>query len=112
MPQMSQARLVVSVLLPFAAGYYISYLFRSINALIAGDLRTELGLGADDLGLLTSVYFLVFATVVLPCGVLLDRYGPRLVDSALLLVAAAGSLVFALADGVWTLMLGRALIGL
>ena len=62
--------------------------------------------------LLTSVYFLVFAAVLLPCGVLLDRYGPRLVDSALLLLAAAGSLVFALADGVWTLMLGRALIGL
>jgi MFS family permease len=112
MPQISQPRLIVSVLLPFAAGYYISYLFRSINALIAGDLRTELGLGADDLGLLTSVYFLVFATVVLPCGVLLDRYGPRLVDSALLLVAAAGSLVFALAGGVWMLMVGRALIGL
>jgi MFS family permease len=102
----------VSVLLPFAAGYFLSYLFRSINALIAGDLRVELGLGADDLGLLTSVYFLVFATVVLPCGVLLDRYGPRLVDSALLLVAASGALVFALAGGVWTLLAGRALIGL
>jgi MFS family permease len=109
---MSRARLVASVLLPFAAGYYLSYLFRSINALIAGDLRAELGLGADDLGLLTSAYFLVFAIVVLPCGVLLDRYGPRLVDSALLLIAATGALVFALAGGVWTLMMGRALIGL
>lgn len=112
MPHMSRVRLVVSVLLPFAAGYYLSYLFRSINALIAQDLRAELGLGADDLGLLTSAYFLAFATVVLPCGMLLDRYGPRLVDSALLLVAAAGSLIFALAGGIWTLMVGRALIGL
>ena len=34
------------VLLPFAAGYYLSYLFRSINALIAGDLMAELGLSA------------------------------------------------------------------
>jgi MFS family permease len=100
------------VLVPFAAGYYLSYLFRSINALIAGDLQAELGLSAADLGALTSAYFLVFAAVLLPCGVLLDRYGPRLVDCTLLLVAAAGSLVFALADGVWSLMLGRALIGL
>ena len=112
MPPMSRARLVAFVLLPFAAGYYLSYLFRSINALIAGDLRAELDLGADDLGLLTSAYFLVFATVVLPCGVLLDRYGPRLVDSALLLIAATGALVFALAGGVWALMVGRGLIGL
>jgi MFS family permease len=109
---MSRARLALCVLLPFAAGYYLSYLFRSINAVIAGDLSTEFGLSAADLGALTSAYFLVFAAVVLPCGVLLDRYGPRLVDSALLLVAAVGSLMFALADGAWTLMLGRALIGL
>src|SRR5262245_49640760 len=102
MSQTSRRRLIVCVLLPFAAGYYLSYLFRSINALIAGDLSAELGLSAAELGTLTSAYFLVFAAVLLPCGVLLDRYGPRLVDSALLLIAAGGSLVFALADGVWT----------
>jgi MFS family permease len=112
MDPMSRVRPVVCVLLPFAAGYYLSYLFRSINALIAGDLTAELGLGAADIGLLTSVYFLVFAAVVLPCGALLDRYGPRLIDSALLLLAAAGSLLFAVADGVATLLVGRALIGL
>src|SRR5512145_2058153 len=111
-PATSLARVVLLVLLPFAAGYYLSYLFRSINALIAGDLVAELGLTAADLGLLTSVYFLLFAAVQLPCGVLLDRYGPRLIDSALLLVAAAGSLLFALADGMATLLVGRALIGL
>jgi sugar phosphate permease len=72
---MSRVRLVASVLLPFAAGYYLSYLFRSINALIAGDLSAELGLSAADLGLLTSAYFLLFAAVQLPCGVLLDRHG-------------------------------------
>src|SRR5262245_20887170 len=54
----SLARAVLLVLLPFAAGYYLSYLYRSINALIAGDLVAELGLTAADLGLLTSVYFL------------------------------------------------------
>jgi len=108
----SRARPIVCVLLPFAAGYYLSFLFRSINAVIAGDLSAELGLTAADLGLLTSAYFLVFSAVVLPCGVLIDRYGPRIVDSGLLVLAAAGSIVFALADGVWTLMLGRALIGM
>jgi MFS family permease len=112
MSRASRGHLILCVLLPFAAGYYVSYLFRSINALIAADLTGELGLSAADLGLLTSAYFLMFAAVQLPCGVLIDRYGPRLVDSALLLIAAAGSLLFALADGVWTLMVARALIGL
>jgi MFS family permease len=105
-------RPMLCVLLPFAAGYYLSYLFRSINALIAGELTAELDLSAGDLGLLTAIYFLVFADVQLPFGVLLDRYGPRLIQSALLLIAGLGALVFALADGVIALMLGRALIGL
>ena len=108
---MSRARLIACVLLPFAAGYYLSYLFRTINALIAGDLTAELDLSAADLGFLTSVYFLVFAAVQLPFGALLDRYGPRTIQSALLLLASAGALVFALADGLLGLVIGRALIG-
>jgi MFS family permease len=108
---MSRTRLVACVLLPFAAGYYLSYLFRTINALIARDLTAELGLSAADLGFLTSAYFLAFAAVQLPLGVLLDRYGPRTIQSILLLVASAGALVFALADGLLGLVIGRALLG-
>jgi MFS family permease len=109
---MSHLRLTTCVLLPFAAGYYLSYLFRTINALIAGDLATDLGLNAFDLGLLTSVYFLSIAVVQLPLGTLLDRYGPRTIQSLLLLLASIGALVFALAEHFLALLLGRALIGL
>jgi MFS family permease len=48
----------------------------------------------------------------LPFGILLDRYGPKTIQSLLLLLAGAGALVFALADGLLGLMVGRALIGL
>lgn len=108
---MSAWRPFVLVLLPFAAGYYLSYVFRTINALIAGTLTDELSLTAADLGLLTSVYFLAMAAVQLPLGMLLDRYGPRRVQSACLLFAAAGAGAFACSDGLPGLMLGRALIG-
>lgn len=109
---MSQLRLTACVLLPFAAGYYLSYLFRTINALIAGDLAADLDLNAFDLGLLTSVYFLSLAVVQLPLGALLDRYGPKTMQSLLLLLASVGALVFALAEHFLALLLGRALIGL
>src|SRR5215467_13978747 len=109
---MPQPRLVACVLLPFAAGYYLSYLFRSINALIASDLVAELQISAADLGLLTSVYFLVLATVQLPFGALLDRYGPKTIQSALLLLASAGALIFALAEGLVGLIIGRAVLSL
>ena len=81
-------RLIAFVFLPFAAGFYLSYLFRNINAVIAGPLTSELGLDAGQFGLLTSVYFLTFAAAQLPVGILLDRYGPRRVQSGLFVVAA------------------------
>ena len=43
---------------------------------------------------------------------LLDRYGPRRVNAALLMVAAAGGLWFSLAGSIVQLTLARALIGL
>ena len=54
-------RLVAVVLLPFAAGFYLSYLFRTITAVIADQLARELSLGPAQLGLLTSAYFLTMA---------------------------------------------------
>jgi MFS family permease len=104
--------LILRVFLPFVFGYYIAYLFRTINAVMAAPLATELGLGADDLGLLTSVYFLTFAAAQIPIGILLDRYGPRRVQSVLLVIAAVGSTLFAVSDHFLMLLLGRALIGL
>ena len=105
-------RLIAFVFLPFAAGYYLSYLFRSINAPISVHLTSDLALGAADLGLLTSVYFLTFAAAQIPIGVLLDRYGPRRIQSVLLLVAAAGAVLFGMAETFVGLVIARAMIGL
>ncbi|MGX9431200.1 MULTISPECIES: MFS transporter [Bradyrhizobium] len=104
-------RLTARVFLPFAAGYYLSYLFRTINALIASHLSSDTGLGTADLGLLTSVYFLVFAAAQIPVGILLDRFGPRRVQSGLLLLAAVGAGLFAVSSGFLSLLIARAMIG-
>ena len=52
---------VALVFMPFAAGYFLSYLFRTINGVVSARLAAELGLSAADLGLITAVYFLVLA---------------------------------------------------
>jgi MFS family permease len=97
--------------LPFAFGYYLSYLLRNANAVLAPELTRELDLGAAELGLLTSAYFVAFATFQIPLGILLDRHGPRRVQAALLLFAALGTLVFALGNDIYALTIGRTLIG-
>jgi len=102
---------VLRVFVPFAVGYFFSYLYRVVNAVIAPNLAADLHLSPGDLGLLTSTYFLTFAAFQLPLGVLLDRFGSRKTEAFLLLFAAAGAFVFSKAESVAGLVVGRALIG-
>jgi sugar phosphate permease len=104
--------LALTALLPFALGYYLSYAFRAVNAMIAPHLVAEIGLGAAELGLLTAVYFACFAAFQLPLGLLLDRYGPARVQSVLLLFAALGGVLFAVGESFTVLTIGRGCIGL
>lgn len=100
------------VVLPFLAGYFLSYVFRAVNAVLAPTLAREFGLTAAELGFLTGVYFFSFGLFQIPLGLLLDRFGPRRVNGTLLVVAAMGGLVFANAQSFGTLVLARGLIGL
>jgi sugar phosphate permease len=106
------ARLALVVVVPFAAGYFMSYLYRNINAVVGRYLIDELGLAGADIGLLTAAYFFTFALAQIPIGVMLDRFGPRRVNSALLCVAAGGAILFSFGGDRDALMLARALIGL
>ena len=105
-------RIVLTVLAPFAAGFFLSYMYRVINAVVAPDLVRDIGLSASELGLLTAAYLAAFGLFQLPLGLLLDRFGPRRVQTALLLTAAAGSLLVAIGTNAASLTAARALIGL
>lgn len=99
------------IILPFAGGYFLSYLFRTINALLAPILATTFGLKDAQLGLMTAIYFLTFAFLQIPAGYCLDRYGPRRVQALLLVVAGLGAAIFSVASGMTGLLIGRALVG-
>jgi type IV secretory pathway TrbF-like protein/sugar phosphate permease len=108
----SKHPILLVVFAPFVCGYYISYIFRTVVAVIASRISFDLELNAADIGFLTSVYFLAFALAQLPLGLMLDRHGPRRVQSALLLIAAGGAMLFGFAHSFAALLLSRALIGL
>jgi len=102
----------IFIFLPFACGYFLSYLYRSTNAVLAPYLSSDLNLNAEQLGLITSAYFLTFGLFQLPLGVLLDKYGARKVQSILFLIASIGAILFSLGNDVWSLVTARGLIGL
>lgn len=111
MPQQLSPPPFVPLYSAFAAGYMLSYFYRTMNAVISPDLTRDLDLHPGQLGLITSAYLVAFAVLQIPVGVLLDRYGPRRVEPILLAIAGCGAVAFALAQGLPGLVLARALIG-
>ncbi|MCK5835913.1 MAG: MFS transporter, partial [Desulfobacula sp.] len=110
-PSQPNAGSTFRIFIPFALGYFLSYLYRVVNAVIAPDLVADLGIDPSELGLLTSTYFIAFASFQLPLGMLLDRFGPRRVEAFLLMFAGIGAIIFATSDTLTGVIIGRAFIG-
>lgn len=101
----------IRVVLSLYALYLMSMFYRSTNAVLAPVLRTEMGVTADQLGLLTGTFFIAFAVMQIPLGLFLDRFGPRVTIAAMMLVPAAGAVVFSQAQSVGGLALGQGIMG-
>ena len=102
-----------TVLAPFALGYFLSYLFRAVNAVVGPDLAADIGLsatalGPPDLGL--SVRLRPVPAAVGRAARPL-RAAPR-PDRRCSRCAGAASLLFSIGEDIATLTVARALIGL
>ena len=109
--QLKTSQKIFTIILPFCGGYFLSYLFRSTNAVIAPYLISEFNVDAQQLGMLTSSYLFAFAIFQIPLGILLDRYGARKVQVILMMFAGMGSLMFCFGNTLFELTLARAVIG-
>ncbi|MHA7881103.1 MAG: MFS transporter [Saccharospirillum sp.] len=85
-------------------------LFMVLPVLAVSGLALE-GASAQSLGIALGIYGATQALLQIPLGALSDRVGRKPVLLAGLLVFLAGSVVAALAEHVWVLILGRALQG-
>ena len=101
----------ITVFFAFAFGYFLSCLLRAITATLSPVLTLEFDLMAADLGLLAGGYFLGFASMQIPLGYLLDKFGPKKIVSSFLLIAFIGTVSFALAQSFSGLLVSRILIG-
>ncbi len=111
MGMVARVRRAWSIFAIWLFAYLLSYFYRSANAVIAADLRADVGLSNEQLGFMTSLFYLAFAVTQLPLGAALDRWGSRLVTPVLMVIGAAGSALFAIGDSYLTLSVARALLG-
>jgi sugar phosphate permease len=92
--------------------FILGIFYRISMAVVARDISIDLGLNAAQLGVLSGIFFYVFAFVQIPLGPLIDRYGGRPMVSLLGMATTCGSLIFALAPGYYTALTGRILLGM
>jgi sugar phosphate permease len=93
------------------ASFVLSFFHRTAPAAIASELTQAFSINATLLGTLAATYFYVYTLLQIPVGVLADTLGPRRILSVGSLIAALGSLLFALAPGWELAAAGRTLVG-
>jgi MFS family permease len=106
------AGIALRIIAAFGFGFFLSMFTRASGNLLSGPIRGDLGLSEATMGLTFGLaFFIAFGLAQLPIGVALDRYDPRRVNAAMLLVAAAGTVLFALSHGSGQMAVGRVLMG-
>jgi MFS family permease len=103
-------RWIIGVLL--ASGVLINYFDRISLSVAAPQLQHDLGLNAVEIGLLFSAFFWSYSLFQLPGGILLDRFGIKMVGRWGSFLWAAASGVTALASGLVGIFSARLLLGI
>jgi len=76
------------------------------------DVMKHFAIDATQFGMVVSIYYLGYATMQIPIGILLDRFGPRYIATFCIFLCFAGVLLFVTA-GHWSIaLMGRLLIGI
>jgi predicted MFS family arabinose efflux permease len=85
--------------------------FRNAHVVVAPDIMREFGASAASLAALTSAMFLASAISQIPGGILLDRFGTRLMLPVMLVLSGIGAGLFGAAQSVGQLVFARAFMG-
>lgn len=91
--------------------YSYEYFLRISPSVMENALRAHFNLSATGFGLLSAFYYYAYVPLQIPVGVLLDRYGPRVLITLACLVCVVGTFVFAGTNVFWIAALGRFLVG-
>ncbi|KTC97677.1 hypothetical protein Lery_1516 [Legionella erythra] len=91
--------------------YSYEYLLRISPSVMEPALREHFNLSATGFGLLSAFYYYAYVPLQIPVGVLLDRYGPRLLLTLACIVCVIGTFIFCGTQVFWVAAVGRFLVG-
>ena len=101
---------LVWLIAALAFGY--AFFHRVAPSVMVSDLMSEFAIGGAMLGTLSALYFYPYVLMQVPLGVLIDRFGTRILLGSALTIAGLGSILFATTDSLNGAYAGRILIGI
>lgn len=110
---LSSSRMVAWTVWIIASVFYAyQYILRVMPNIMLDDIMQQFNIGAATFGQFSGVYYIGYSLMHLPVGIMLDRYGPKKVMTACILLTVAGLMPLLFADHWIYPITGRFLIGL
>lgn len=107
--RITRFRLVVLLLIFLS--YMIAGADRANIGVVIPFMKREMPLTNTDIGLMAGLFYLTYAAVQIPSGLLMERYGTRRIFSFSLVATSVATLTIGLVSSVLQLKLARALLG-
>ncbi len=91
--------------------YAYQYILRIMPSVMLTDISKQFNIDSALFGQFSGIYYIGYALMHLPIGIMLDKYGPRRVISLCILLTTMGTLPIIFSTHSIYLILGRGLIG-
>lgn len=91
--------------------YFYEYLLRVSPAVMTNDLMLNYHISAAGFGILSAVYMYIYSPLQLFVGLLMDRYGPRVLLLQACAACVIGTYLFACSHSLTVGIIGRFLVG-
>lgn len=95
-----------------AVFYGLDYFQHTAPSVLVNPIASSLGVGIEDVAYVMSIYFPIYAISQVPAGILLDKYGAKIMLATSCMVMSLGILLFVYEPSLKTMLLGRIFIAI
>jgi MFS family permease len=91
--------------------YCYEYLLRIEPSVMVNEIMAQLNITSIGFGFITGIYYNIYTPMQMVVGILIDRYGTRLMIGMAVIACALGSFLFSISHAVLLASIARFLIG-
>ncbi len=105
-------KLGIFIWLLAAAFYLYEFFLRTFIGSVIPEITKALHLDTEQLSIIGSAYYFTYGLMQIPVGMLIDRYGARLLLTIATIICVIGVFLFAIAQSFYLGIVGRLCMGL